>query len=100
MANESERRIYRLCAICAALTAASLIVPRFAANPDGGFAAGASAAITFLLILGAALLVSLYLLGLTMKKFANLSTVARITGISPSLILTAALMLLIVYLGR
>ena len=98
MLKESEQKIFLLCGICTAITAAALLVPRFVTNPEGGFAAGASAVMTFLLMLGVALLVSLYLLGMTIKRYRSLSRTARIAGIIPGVFLATALIGLIGYL--
>jgi len=89
--KETEQRIYRLSIICTFLAAASLIIPRFAANLEGGFGGAASAAQTLLSMLGATLLFSLYLLAVTIQKYSTLSTVAKIAGIGPSIVLAAML---------
>jgi hypothetical protein len=60
-------------------------------NPEGGFAGGASAVLTLLIMLGATLLFSLYLLGVTVQRFSRLSKTARIAGLAPSVILAAIL---------
>ena len=91
MAKETEQRIYRLSVVCTFLAAASLIVPRFVANLDGGFAGAASAFQTLLSMLGATMLFSLYLLAVTVQRYRDLSTAAKIAGIGPSVILAASL---------
>lgn len=91
MANRTDARIYLLAGISAALAVASFIVPRFVTNPEGGFASGASAILTLLVLLAAALLFSLYLLAVTLQHFRSLSIVPRILGVGPSLILAVML---------
>lgn len=91
MPKETEQRIYRVSLICTFLAAASLIIPRFVANLEGGFSGAASAVQTMLSMLGATLLFSLYLLAVTIQKYSTLSTVAKIAGIGPSIVLTAML---------
>lgn len=91
MPNQVEKRIYRLAGICGVLAAASLIVPRFISNPEGGLAAGASAILTFLIVLAISLLFSLYLLGVTIQHYRSLSIVARVFGLGPSVVLAAVL---------
>jgi len=91
LSKETEQRIYRLSVVCTFLAAASLIVPRFVANPEGGFAGAASAVQTLLSMLAATFLFSLYLLGVTVRKYNSLSTAAKIAGIGPSVVLAAML---------
>lgn len=97
--KETEKRIYRLFAICTFLATASLIVPRFVSNPEGGFAGAASAILTLLITLGASLFFSLYLLAVTVQKYSNLSTAAKIAGIAPSVVLAATLFGLLGFLS-
>ena len=92
MPNKSELGIYRLSGICAFSATASFIVPRFVSNPEGGFAAGALAILTLLIMLGATLLFSLYILGVTIQRYGSLSRMARVAGIGPSVVLTATLL--------
>jgi len=89
--KDSETRIYRVSGICVFLAVISFIVPRFVANPEGGFASGATAVLTLLIMIGATLLFSLYLLGVTLQKYSSLSVAAKIAGLGPSIVL--ALML-------
>ena len=91
MAKYTEKQIYRLFAVCIFLATASLIIPRFVPNPDGSFAGASSAILTFLIMLGVTLLFSLYLLIVTIQRYRNLSTLARIAGIAPGLVLIAAM---------
>ncbi len=91
MPKETEQRIYRLSVTCTFLIAASLIVPRFVANLEGGFGGAASAVQTLISMLGATLLFSLYLLAVTIRKYSTLSTAAKIAGIGPSIVLAATL---------
>ncbi len=87
----TERRVYRLFGICVSLLIASFIVPRFVSNPEAGFAAGASAVLTLLIMLGVTLILSLYLFVLTIQSYISLGKVARIAGISPAVVLAAML---------
>ena len=91
MAAPEERRIYRLSAVCGVLVVVSFIVPRFVTNPEGGFAAGANAVLTFLAMLMAASIFSLYLLAVTVQSYREISFGARVAGIAPSTILALAL---------
>jgi hypothetical protein len=93
-----ETRIYRLAGLCALLVLASLIVPRFVPNSDGGFAAGATAVLTLLVMLAAAFVLSLFLLGITVRHYRTLSVVARAAGLGPGVILGLALLGLITFL--
>ncbi len=95
----TEQRIYRLSVLCTFLAAASLIVPRFVANPEGGFAEAASAAVTLLSMLAATFLFSLYLLAVTVRRYGIISLSAKIAGIGPSVVLAATLFLLFDVLG-
>lgn len=88
---KTEKKIYRLFVICILLVAASLVVPRFVPNPEGGFAGAASAVLIFLIMLGVALCFSLYLLIITIQKYNNLSMAAKIAGIAPSAVLAITL---------
>lgn len=97
--KKTEKRIYRLFAACTFLASASFIVPRFVSNPEGGFAGAGSAVLALLIMLGATLLFSLYLLAVTIQEYADLSTTARVVGIAPSLVLAAALFGLFGFLG-
>ena len=72
MANREAAEIYRLSAVCAFMAAMAFIVPRFVANPEAGFAGGASAIATLLMMLGAALAFPFYLLAATLKHYGNL----------------------------
>lgn len=91
MPNQVEKRICRLAGICGVLVAASLIVPRFISNPEGGLAGGASGILAFLIVLAISLLFSLYLLGVTIQHYRSLSVVARVSGLGPSLVLALLL---------
>jgi len=97
--KETEHRIYQLAVLCTFLAAASLIVPRFLANLEGGSAGAATAVVTLLSMLAATLLLSLYLLAITIQKYSNLSTAAKMAGISPSVILAATLVWLVGFLS-
>lgn len=98
LANKIEQRIYRLFTACALLVAASFIVPRFVSNPEGGFAAGASAVLVFLAMLAASLFLALYLAALTTGNRDSISKSARIAGIGPAVVLALTLLGLGVYL--
>lgn len=94
-----EGRIYRLFGVCVSLAIASLIVPRFVSNPEGGFASGASAILALLMLLGVTLLFSLYLLSVTVQQYNNLPVMARVAGIGPSLVLAVTLLALFSFLS-
>jgi len=89
--KDPETRIYRLSGICVFLAISSFIVPRFVSNPEGGFASGASAVLTLLIMIGVALLFSFYLFGITFQRYRSISIIARVAGIGPSIILAVVL---------
>ncbi|NOY67015.1 MAG: hypothetical protein GXP13_06360 [Gammaproteobacteria bacterium] len=91
MLTKTEKQIYRLFSVCTILAVVSFIVPRFVSNPEGGFAGAASTVLVLLIMLGVSVLIALYLLAVTVKEFRNLSTAVRIAGITPGVVLTAAL---------
>ena len=93
-----QTKIYRLSAVCGVFTALSLIIPRFVSNPEGGFAAGATAVLVFLAMLLLATLVSIYLVAITLKAYQNIQIPAKIAGIAPALLLSSSLFGLIVFL--
>ena len=66
--EDSDTKIYRVSGVCVFLAVVSFIVPRFVSNPEGGFASGASAVLTLLIMVSATLLLSLYLLGVTLQR--------------------------------
>ena len=98
MAGTSDLRIYRLFGVCALLVVTSFIAPRFVPNTEGGFASGASAVLVLLLLLFVAFLVSLFLLAVTIRSFAQLSTKARVVGLVPSIVLVVGLAGLMIFL--
>jgi hypothetical protein len=76
----------------------SFVVPRFVTNPEGGFAAGASAVVTLLIMLFATSMLSLYLLAITLRAYKELSVGTRVAGIVPSCLLAMALIFLVLFL--
>ena len=98
MATGTEKRIYRLSAVCGLLAALSFVVPRFVRNAEGGFASGATAVLVFLASLFATALFSLYLLFITLRAYRDISMTSRLAGIVPSIVVVAALALLFGYL--
>ncbi len=80
------------------MAAFSLVIPRFVRNPEGGFAAGASATLVFLALLGVAAILSLYLLAVTARAYRSLSPLARLAGIGPSVVTVGALVTLVALL--
>jgi len=99
VAQPEERKIYRLAFLCATLAAVAFILPRFVTNPEGGFASGASAILTLLILLTVTLVFSLYLLTITLRQSRNVSRSARVVGLAPSLIFGALLAWLLVFLA-
>ena len=99
MPSAVDKKIYRLAGVCAVLAVASLLIPRFVPNPEGGFASATSAILTLLVLLGFTLVFSLYLLSVTVQQYRDLSTSARLAGLAPSALLGAGLLWLIVFLG-
>lgn len=98
MANETENRIYRLCAVCGVVTALAFIIPRFVPNQEGGFASAATAVLVLLGMLFGAAILSLYLLLVTLQTYREISFFPRLAGIGPSVVLVAALALLLGFL--
>ncbi len=93
-----EKKIYRLCAICSAFTALAFVAPRFVPNREGGFASAGTAVLVFLGMLFGAAVLSLYLLLVTIQSYREISVLPRLAGIGPSVVLVAALVLLIGFL--
>jgi hypothetical protein len=98
MANTTEKRIYRLSAICGLFTVLALIVPRFVPNREGGFASAATAILVFLGMLFGAAILSCRLLLITIKVYREISLLPRLAGIGPSVILVTAVVLLLGFL--
>jgi hypothetical protein len=98
VASGIEGRIYRLCATCAFLTALALIVPRFVPSQEGGFASAATAVLVFLGMLVGAAIASLYLLLVTVRGYREISFLPRLAGIGQSVVLVAAVALLLAFL--
>ncbi|MCI0452629.1 MAG: hypothetical protein L0Z51_09625 [Candidatus Latescibacteria bacterium] len=67
-------------------------------NPEGGFAAGASAVLVLLAVLLVAAVVSLYLAWVTARSYRTIGPVARVAGIGPSVVLVGALVWLLGFL--
>jgi len=98
VANGTEKRIYRLFAICGFFTALAFIIPRFVPNQEGGFASAATAILVFLGMLFWAAILSLYLLLVTIQVYREISFLPRLAGIGPCLVLVTALALLLGFL--
>ena len=97
--NPMEARIYRLAGLCVVVAAISFIAPRFVPNPEGGFASAASAILTFLILLGVTLSLSVYLLSVTVQQFSTLSPFAKVVGVGPSVVLAVTLLGLLGFLS-
>jgi hypothetical protein len=95
VSTPEEYKIYRYAGLCAALFAASWIVPRFVTNPEGAFASGSSAILVLLGMLLAAAFVSLYLAVLTLQAWDAISARAKVAGIVPTALLTTSVLLLL-----
>jgi hypothetical protein len=98
MPGQIEARIYRLSGLCAFVVAASLVVPRFVTNAEGGFASGAAAVLTLLFLLAVAFVMSLYVLRVAIQHYRGISPGARVVGIGPSIVLALALLGLVTFL--
>lgn len=98
MAIGTEKKIYWLSALCACLTALSLVIPRFVPNQEGGFASAATAILVFLGILFGTVVVSLYLLVVTIQAYRDIPFRARLAGLGPSVVLVTAFVLLVAFL--
>jgi len=94
-----EAKIYWLAILCGLVSGAAFIVPRLVPNSEGGLAAAATGILTFLLMLGLALLFALYLLTFTLRHYATLPTSARVAGVGPAVLLAVALLGLIGFLS-
>jgi hypothetical protein len=94
VANPTERRIYRLCALCAGATALAVFLPRVVPNQEGGLASAATAILLFLVLLAGAAGLSLYLLVVTVRTYRSIALSARLAGIGPSVLLVTALAVL------
>ena len=88
-------RIYRLATLCAVLVALSFIVPRFFGTGGGSYGAAGSAFLVFLGMLAAALLLSVYLLLLTVSSYRHLSIGARVAGLTPAIVIGGGLVAMI-----
>lgn len=84
--------------MCGLFTALALVIPRFVANQEGGFASAATAAVVFLGMLLGAAISSLYLLLVTIRGYREISFLPRLAGIGPSVVLVTALALLLAFL--
>jgi hypothetical protein len=93
-----QKKIFRLSAACAVLIALAFVVPRAVPNTEGGFASGATAALVFLAGLAVTGIVSLYLLWITIRGYRDLSPLARVAGIGPSVIVIGGLVALLILL--
>jgi hypothetical protein len=98
MATATEKKIYRLAALCGVLTVLAVVVPRFVPSRGGGFEATAIAVLVFLGMLFVTTLVSLYLLVITVNAYRGLSLFPRLAGLGPGVVLVTALVLLIAFL--
>jgi hypothetical protein len=98
MATATEKKIYRLAALCGVLTVLAVVVPRFVPSRGGGFEAIAIAVLAFVGMLFVATLVALYLLVITVNAYRDLSLFPRLAGIGPGVVLVTALVLLIAFL--
>ena len=96
--TKTETKVYTLALTCGLLIGAAFLLPRFLPNSEGGLAGAASAILAFLLMLGGALLFSLYLLTVTLRQYESLPTAARVAGVGPSVVLAIALLELIGFL--
>jgi hypothetical protein len=86
-----ETRIYRLSAICTAVTASAFVLPRFVpSSGDGGYAGAGIAILVFLGVLTLAAIWSLYLLLETIRAYREISIIPRLAGIVPSIVLVTA----------
>jgi hypothetical protein len=91
----TEKRIYLLSGVWAVLTALAFIIPRVVPNREGGFASAATAILVFLAMWLVSVVLSLYLLVVTLRAYRQVAILPRLAGIAPSVIAVAALALLI-----
>lgn len=98
MANKTEKRIYRLFTACGVFTVLALVGPRFVPNQEGGLASAATAVLLLLGMLFGSAILSLYLLFITLRTYRKISFLPRLAGIGPSVVLAAALALLLGFL--
>jgi hypothetical protein len=99
VASETERRIYRLSAICGILTLLAFGVPRLVPDQEGGFASAANAVLVFLGMLFGTAVFSLYLLVVTLRAYREISLLPRLAGIGPTAVLVTGLAVLLAFLG-
>ena len=90
--------VYRLAMLCLVVSALAVIVPRFVPH-DEGFASAATATLIFLGMLGVAALVAIFLAILTVRHYAALPSTARIAGLSPAVVISAALAMLMLWVS-
>ncbi len=93
----TEKKIYQFFVISILLAMMSFIIPRFITNPNGGFAAATTAALSFIISLAFSLLASIYLLVFTIRNSNEISKAAKLVGITPSIILGLILIGVIVF---
>lgn len=98
MSPTPEQRIYRLCAICAAVAALAFVIPRFVPTMEGGFASAGIGILVFLGVLLVAAALSLQLLLVTIQSYRQISFLPRLAGIGPSVVLVTALAMLLGFL--
>lgn len=98
MADSTEKRIYRLSAICGIFAALAFVVPRFVPGQEGGLGIAGTAILVFLVMLFVAAVLSLYLMIVTIQVYRDIPLLPRLAGIGPSVILLTALALLLGFL--
>ncbi len=90
MAQPEARGIYRLFGAVLAVLASALVLPRLVAGRSEGFAAGAAAALTVLVLGGLATILSLVLFVRTVQRMRSLPLLARLAGLLPAPVLLVA----------
>jgi hypothetical protein len=83
--NESKW-LLGVCSMYVVLAGAAVTVPRMAAKGEDGLAAGATAAVCFLLLGALALVTSVVALAMTARAWKRLSVRLRVAGLSPAIL--------------
>ncbi len=81
--NAPGRMITRLGILAWVLLPGSVLAPWILVEPGGGFAAAAAAAMVFLLIVGVAFVLALYLFLRSVRQLDDLSLASRVAGLTP-----------------
>jgi hypothetical protein len=93
-------RLFFLLFLFLVLLGSAVLLPQFADSGSDGFAAGATAAVTFLAFLFIAFVLAIAILVLTLRHRAGLAGGAKVAGFLPLPLVAVTVVLLIVLAGR